>query len=504
MSINNCDYRDTIDKSIIKFTGTGNTLNIVNTSSLYGQGTTTAIVNIGDELTIYKGNSSETTPYLSIQDTKGKEDFDEDSAFFIAHNTYGAFLGADASENSNGILTVSGGWIVVGGIYDSHYIKDFYDGNYIGSWGAAIGSGAFGTFGSIIVNGEGRLEGRALGLKGAAIGTGYQGILTGDIIITDDNYVLGQLNVARTGHWPTDAKTRVPASAAGIGCGIGGKVLGNINITGGTVTAGNIFCGAGIGTAGDDEFTSYVGGINIGNAKLSSSSTAGEAIGLGGSPSDPECNSHGYVNEDGVVGLPKSDVSTLTGSIGSVTLSDLNYSYEWDYNGEIKYHLARREKSGDTSDDAGDVEVTLVSNNVYKKYETYQEGRPLIIHTGPKANLNLQVFINSMHPIAMGLVGISINPRENAVKSLEKLDNALEYALKEQTKMGAYQMRLSQTEENLVAEQENTTSAESVLTDADMAKEMSEFTKHNVLSQAAQSMLAQEQKNAGAVLNMLK
>ena len=410
-------------------------------------------------------------------------------------------MGADANENSNGILTVSGGQIQVGGVYDSHYIKDFYDGNYIGSWGAAIGSGAFGTFGSIIVNGEGRLEGRALGLKGAAIGTGYQGILTGDIIITDNSYVIGQLNVARTGHWPSDARTRVPASAATIGCGIGGKVLGNINITGGTVSAGNLFCGAGIGTAGDDEFTSYVGGINIGNAKLSSSSVAGEAIGLGGSPSDPECNSHGYVNEDDRVGISKSDVSTLTGSVGSITLSDLNYSSEWDYNGEIKYHRAAREKSGDVADD---VEVTLVSNNVYKKYETYQEGRPLIIHTGPKANLNLQVFINSMHPIAMGMVGISINPRENAVKSLEKLDNALEYALKEQTKMGAYQMRLSETEENLVAAQENTTSAESVLTDADMAKEMSEFTKDNVLSQAAQAMLSQEQKNAGAVLQMLE
>ena len=128
----------------------------------------------------------------------------------------------------------------------------------------------------------------------------------------------------------------------------------------------------------------------------------------------------------------------------------------------------------------------------------------MIIHTGTKANQHLRVYINSMHPIALGMSGISINPRENAVKALEKLDHALEYALKENTKMGAYQIRLNETEETLINANENTASANSTLTDADMAKSMGDFVKDNVLSQAAQMMLAQANQNASKVLELLR
>ncbi len=288
---------------------------------------------------------------------------------------------------------------------------------------------------------------------------------------------------------------------------------------GGVIATTNRFCGAGIGTAGDDEYMSSVGYINIDTLSFNAYSRAGEAIGQGASPSDPACCNlydstfpYSYGHED----IP-IDVNSLTGTVGDISIKE-GARYYWDgnntnkkswlYNGEIKYHHVDRsisqediEKEKENSGSSG----KIVNVRYYtQKYETYQPGNPLIIHTGPKANLNLQVFINSMHPIAMGMVGISVNPRENAVKSLEKLDNALEYALKEQTKMGAYQMRLSQTEETLIAEHENTISAESVLTDADMAKEMNEFTKDNVLAQAAQAMLSQEQKNTSAILQMLE
>ena len=65
-------------------------------------------------------------------------------------------------------------------------------------------------------------------------------------------------------------------------------------------------------------------------------------------------------------------------------------------------------------------------------------------------------------------------------------------------------MRLGQTEENLVTNEENTQSAESSIRDANMAKEMTAYTKANVLSQAAQSMLAQANSNSSQVLNLLQ
>ena len=131
-------------------------------------------------------------------------------------------------------------------------------------------------------------------------------------------------------------------------------------------------------------------------------------------------------------------------------------------------------------------------------------GNPLIIHTGPKANQHLRVYINSMHPIAMGLNRAAVNPWERAVESLAIIDRALEYALNENTRMGAYQVRLNETEDNLVTAEENTTSSMSKIRDADMAKEMATYTKNNVLTQSAQSMLSQANQNVGGVLDLLQ
>ena len=137
-------------------------------------------------------------------------------------------------------------------------------------------------------------------------------------------------------------------------------------------------------------------------------------------------------------------------------------------------------------------------------YEVNEPGNPLIIHTGTKSNQHLRVFINSMHPIAMGLNRASVNPREKAIAALGIVDKAIDYALNEVTRMGAYQDRLDETEETLVNQNENTQAAESTLCDANMAKEMTNYTKNGVLTQAAQSMLAQSNQQSSGILDLLK
>ena len=128
----------------------------------------------------------------------------------------------------------------------------------------------------------------------------------------------------------------------------------------------------------------------------------------------------------------------------------------------------------------------------------------LVIHTGTKANQNLRIFINSMDTGTLGIASLKVNPRDAAIASLELIDNAIEYSLNENTRMGAYQSRLAFTIDNLVTASENTQASESVIRDADMAKAMMEHAKYSILSQSAQSMLAQANQNSSNVLNLLQ
>lgn len=132
------------------------------------------------------------------------------------------------------------------------------------------------------------------------------------------------------------------------------------------------------------------------------------------------------------------------------------------------------------------------------------EGNPLIIHTGPKANQHLRVYINDMHTDAMGLKDVAVDPIEKALEAMGKLDEALEYALNENVRMGAYQVRLQETIDNLTIQHENATASDSTIRDADMAREMAAFVKDNILTQSAQSMLAQANQSSSSVLRLLQ
>ncbi len=103
----------------------------------------------------------------------------------------------------------------------------------------------------------------------------------------------------------------------------------------------------------------------------------------------------------------------------------------------------------------------------------------------------------------MGLDGTNVSTRDHAYTALTTLDNAIDYALNNQTRMGAYQTKLSYTVGNLTTSSENTQASESTIRDADMAREMTGYTKANILSQSAQAMLAQANQNASSVLQLL-
>ena len=84
------------------------------------------------------------------------------------------------------------------------------------------------------------------------------------------------------------------------------------------------------------------------------------------------------------------------------------------------------------------------------------------------------------------------------------LDKGINYILDAATLIGAQNKRLQQTEANIVNSQENTIASESTIRDADMAKEMTDYAKANILSQTSQSMLAQANQNSSSVLSLLQ
>ncbi|KUP29317.1 flagellin Hag [Bacillus halotolerans] len=87
---------------------------------------------------------------------------------------------------------------------------------------------------------------------------------------------------------------------------------------------------------------------------------------------------------------------------------------------------------------------------------------------------------------------------------LSGIDEAITQVSNQRSKLGAVQNRLEHTINNLSASGENLTAAESRIRDVDMAKEMSEFTKNNILSQASQAMLAQANQQPQNVLQLLR
>ncbi|MEI1423117.1 flagellin Hag [Bacillus cabrialesii] len=125
---------------------------------------------------------------------------------------------------------------------------------------------------------------------------------------------------------------------------------------------------------------------------------------------------------------------------------------------------------------------------------------------GANAGQQLNLKIDSMSATALGVNALDVTdfPTTPFDTQLESIDTAINNVSKQRAKLGAVQNRLEHTINNLGASSENLTAAESRIRDVDMAKEMSEFTKNNILSQASQAMLAQANQQPQNVLQLLR
>ena len=143
------------------------------------------------------------------------------------------------------------------------------------------------------------------------------------------------------------------------------------------------------------------------------------------------------------------------------------------------------------------------------KAQNKSEDNALTFQVGAKANQSIKVGLGDMRSEALGLKGsdgtkLNISTQEKANAAISVLDNAVSKALDQQTTIGSIESRLSYTSTNLTTASENVQASESTIRDADMAKEMTNYTKNNVLLQAAQSMLAQANQSSSSVLSLLQ
>ena len=131
-------------------------------------------------------------------------------------------------------------------------------------------------------------------------------------------------------------------------------------------------------------------------------------------------------------------------------------------------------------------------------------GNPLWVQHGTQAGQRFNLYINSVTKTALGLDNLSVRTRQDAQSAIGTIDYAIEYALGEATNMGAYLQRLEVTDLNVTTQDENAQATESAIRDADMAKEMINYTKHNFLLQSSQAMLAQANQNSEEVVNFMQ
>ena len=145
---------------------------------------------------------------------------------------------------------------------------------------------------------------------------------------------------------------------------------------------------------------------------------------------------------------------------------------------------------------------------IHKGYATVANTLSFNLHVGADADMTnkINVEIDSMDSASLGIKGLSImdDSGNAATYAVDAISDAISKVSSQRSSLGAVQNRLEHTINNLDNVVENTTTAESRIRDTDMASEMVNYSKNNILAQAGQSMLAQANQSTQGVLSLLQ
>ena len=203
------------------------------------------------------------------------------------------------------------------------------------------------------------------------------------------------------------------------------------------------------------------------------------------------------------VDYSEKDIENLLKKAGfdySVSLTDAaTKDPDGAKDGSIRFNVA---SGKDTA--IGTVAISTTGKGVGKDFVN-STGDGLVFQIGANGVEDQRVTLNvdDMSSAALGVATADVSTRDKANEAIEMVDAAVKKVSMQRAGLGALQNRLEYTVNNLTTTNENLTNAESQIRDTDMATEMINYTKFNILQQASQAMLAQANQQPQAVLQLL-
>jgi flagellin len=170
-----------------------------------------------------------------------------------------------------------------------------------------------------------------------------------------------------------------------------------------------------------------------------------------------------------------------------------------EYNSSAKFI----ERTGDGTDDKD-----VFKYEITKGQKDVDNALTFNLHVGADADMTNKITVNidTMNAAGLGIKDLNVSDDSGiaATYAIDVIADAISTVSAQRSALGAVQNRLEHTINNLDNVVENTTSAESRIRDTDMAEEMVEYSKNNILAQAGQSMLAQANQSTQGVLSLLQ
>ena len=190
-------------------------------------------------------------------------------------------------------------------------------------------------------------------------------------------------------------------------------------------------------------------------------------------------------------GVDKNDSSVITADA----------AYKLERAEIVKASSIGSDVAATATDGATTDKFTLTKGKV-----NYNDALSFNLHVGADADMTNKITVNidSMNSAGLGVKGIKADTEQDATYAIDAIADAISTVSSQRSALGAVQNRLEHTINNLDNVVENTTTAESRIRDTDMAEEMVNYSKNNILAQAGQSMLAQANQSNQGVLSLLQ
>ena len=220
--------------------------------------------------------------------------------------------------------------------------------------------------------------------------------------------------------------------------------------------------------------------------------------------------SKGITNDTTADATPTLDGTNAVTVVGA-TSSDNNANTITKAEAYEKMAKELQTASSIGTDDGAEAKVTNHGNGKFtieKGTASVTDSLSFSLHVGADADMTnkITVGIDSMSAAGLGIKGINVKDDSGiaATYAIDAIADAVSKVSAQRSSLGAVQNRLEHTISNVDNVVENTTSAESRIRDTDMAEEMVNYSKNNILAQAGQSMLAQANQSNQGILSLLQ